>query len=78
MKHEAFDRNQRNALDIIPESCGDCPRCLAERVGNVSFFPPLSDARVNPVVAVKLYIAEHPRFRVNAIRHASLSIFVRL
>jgi methyl-accepting chemotaxis protein len=23
MKHEAFDRNQRNALDIIPESCGE-------------------------------------------------------
>jgi methyl-accepting chemotaxis protein len=23
MKHEAFDRNQRSALDIIPESCGE-------------------------------------------------------
>jgi methyl-accepting chemotaxis protein len=23
MKHEAFDRNQRNALDIIPQSCGE-------------------------------------------------------
>src|SRR5262249_8208508 len=65
-------------ISFIPESCGDFPRCLTERLRNVSVFPLVPNARIDPVVAVKLYVAEHPRFRVNAIRHAPLSIFVRL
>src|SRR6185369_14055116 len=45
---------------------------------SIYFFPPVAGAHVDPIVTVKLYIAEHPRLRVNAIRHSPLFIFVGL
>src|SRR5690242_13619562 len=65
-------------ISFVPESGGDFPRCLAESVRNIAIFPLVANARINPIVAVKLYIAEHARFGVNAIRHAALAILVRL
>src|SRR5215207_1195896 len=63
---------------FIGEQCGNRLRLFGEIISVRIFFPFFPHARLDALVAMKLHVAEHPRFGVDATRHPLRTILVRL